>query len=53
MLERFFEKIDIDENRCWLWMATVTHDGYGRFSVNCKTLRAHRVAYALFYGELS
>lgn len=32
---------------CWVWLGTLDMDGYGRFSVRGRDLRAHRVAYEL------
>lgn len=54
ILERFEEKYTPDPNTgCWLWMAGIDSDGYGRFSENNKTIRAHRVSYRLFVDTIS
>lgn len=44
----FWAKVDkrgVDE--CWHWLGAVGHRGYGRFGVNGKNRRAHRVAWLL------
>jgi hypothetical protein len=51
--ERFWQKVDrrgVDD--CWPWKASKFKQGYGRFSLKGRRLKAHRVAYALTYGEL-
>lgn len=37
---------------CWNWTANVYHDGYGRFSIGDKWVRAHRVAWELGKGPI-
>jgi predicted XRE-type DNA-binding protein len=46
--ERFFSKVRIEQNGCWIWTGGKDKDGYGRISIKRKTVRAHRVAYQLF-----
>ncbi len=36
---------------CWVWRGALK-DGYGRFTYEGKTYRAHRVAYEAFVGEI-
>jgi hypothetical protein len=44
-VERFWDKVEKREpDECWEWTACTDRDGYGRFSVNGKKCRAHRVA---------
>jgi hypothetical protein len=38
---------------CWYWLAAKTHNGYGRFKLDGKTQRAHRVAYVLTHGNIT
>lgn len=38
---------------CWSWKGSLLSSGYGRFFVNCKSYRAHRVAFYLFNGKIS
>ncbi len=55
-LDNLWRKIAIPadpNNGCWEWLAGKVHDGYGRFKVGRKTLRAHRVTYQLFNGSIS
>lgn len=54
VIERFWEKVrrgapDI----CWPWQGAVDKDGYGVFGVSTKvkSMRAHRVAFIITYGD--
>lgn len=42
---------EVDE--CWLWMARLDRDGYGRFKLAGKSLYAHRVAYQMAVGQIA
>ncbi|MFF7837586.1 HNH endonuclease signature motif containing protein [Streptomyces ossamyceticus] len=43
---RFWTKVKVDEVGCWLWIAALNRNGYGRFMDSNKITRAaHRVAY--------
>ena len=49
---RFLRSIDKTET-CWLWTGTKTKTGgYGEFSINNRTRKAHRVAYELWVGPI-
>lgn len=37
---------------CWVWRGALK-DGYGRFTYEGRTYRAHRVAYEAFVGEIA
>lgn len=37
--ERFWKKVKIEENGCWVWQAQVAPDGYGKFSLAASTGR--------------
>ena len=50
--QRFYSKIQQDDEGCWLWAGSVYRNGYGRMSVNNKTVLAHRFAYVLLVGEI-
>lgn len=56
--ERFWSKADWDINnteRCWEWMAYVEQgggQGYGKFRLGSRMVRAHRLAYELEVGEI-
>lgn len=47
--ERRFERGEIDA--CWFWRGALDKGGYGQFKYGGVYKRAHRVAYALAYGE--
>lgn len=47
--ERFWSKVDTSGD-CWEWQTYCGDDGYGRFSIDYKTKRAHRVAYEMVVG---
>lgn len=49
---RFESKIEKMPNGCWIWTDSKTEKGYGRFFIDGKQLRAHRVAYELYIGEI-
>lgn len=41
------------ENGCWEWQKRTDKNGYGVITVNDTTLRAHRVSYEEFVGEIA
>ena len=47
-----FWALAVHQGDCWLWLGSLDHGGYGKFSANGQTLRAHRVAYMLYFGPL-
>ena len=51
----FWEKVD-KSGDCWIWIASTTPDGYGKFTVRngrkTRTFRSSRVAYILTYGYI-
>lgn len=49
-IARFWEKVD-KSNECWTWTAATFANGYGSMCFHGKSVRAHRFAYALAYGE--
>ena len=51
---RFWAKVATNTNgACWPWLACRTSNGgYGKFRINGKTFRAHRVAYILQRGDI-
>lgn len=53
-IQRFWAKVDKSsgEDACWLWTASLDHQGYGKFGVKSATQIASRVAYRLEYGEI-
>jgi len=48
---RFSSKIEFGEN-CWRWLGGYSRSGYGKLEVAGKTVRAHRLSYELFVGEI-
>lgn len=53
--ERFLKRMGQPPNtdECWIWTGTQTPDGYGVLRANNKNTLVHRIAYELFYGDLS
>lgn len=56
--DRFFEKVKRTSG-CWIWMASLDHQGYGQFAIttlsgsgNYKPYKAHRIAWELRYGPI-
>lgn len=51
-LARFVARIEKQDNGCWLWTGAKNPTGYGHLSINYQDWYAHRLAYALWVGEL-
>ena len=51
VLERFERKFYVTPG-CWIWTASTVTNGYGKFFVNGKHERAHRVSYKLYVGPI-
>jgi hypothetical protein len=50
--ERLWKYVDErGEDECWLWRGAVRRRGYGVFSLNGRSVVAHRLAYELATGE--
>jgi hypothetical protein len=49
---RFVEKIDLDENGCWLWTRRLDNEGYGHVSINRCNWLVHRAAYVALIGPI-
>jgi hypothetical protein len=49
---RFESKFDVSDFGCWNWIGTVDRQGYGQFKFDGKYLKAHRVSYELYCGEI-
>mgnify|MGYP001567469602 FL=1 len=47
----FWSKI-YKTDSCWNWIMGKSDSGYGRFSYNGKTVRAHRFSYELHNGKI-
>jgi hypothetical protein len=53
VIERFESKFVLaPDSGCWLWTSPVNPDGYGSFSVNDKSYRAHRFSYKNYVGDI-
>lgn len=50
--DRFWAKVQKSNDGCWLWTAYIGTWGYGRFMLNGKAEKAHRVAWSLVYGPI-
>lgn len=51
-MQRFLEKVKVVKNGCHEWQALLHRDGYGKFSLDSKTVSAHRAAYRLLKGAI-
>lgn len=47
----FFKRVEKTDT-CWLWIGNIDANGYGRFYMNPKTTRAHRVSFFIHKGEV-
>ena len=51
--KRFWARVDRDAfGGCWLWMAHVDLDGYGKLRVNGRDTKSHRYSYELHIGPI-
>jgi hypothetical protein len=44
-LARFFSRVTVDENGCWIWSGALSNSGYGVHCWRTKVTSAHRVSY--------
>ena len=49
---RFLERVEISKRGCWQWQGHCRESGYGLFSLDKKTVYAHRMAHELFIGPI-
>lgn len=49
---RLLEKVNKRPDGCWIWTASGFWDGYGKFHLDGKSVRAHRASYELFVGPI-
>tara|TARA_R110000851_G_scaffold156925_1_gene299466 strand:+ start:43 stop:492 length:450 start_codon:yes stop_codon:yes gene_type:complete len=49
--DRFWNKVNKTED-CWEWTSSKTKKGYGEFSYNSATKRAHRLSYEDINGKI-
>src|SRR5712692_8182930 len=50
--KRFFEKIEINDNNCWVLKASDNLQVYGQFYYNGKTILAHRFSFEYFKEKI-
>lgn len=51
-INNFIDKIDKKNNQeCWEWLGSKDEWGYGFVKIRNKNLRAHRVAFEIYYGQ--
>ena len=54
--QRVQERVNVDENGCWVWKRPPTKDGYGQIGVKTdgvmKVYQAHRYSWSAFKGEI-
>lgn len=51
--ERFASNhIPVTESGCWLWTGSAGRRGYGSFSCNGRSMRAHRVSFEMAKGPI-
>ncbi len=52
-IKRFWAKVETNgKDECWQWLGCKTKDGYGRFVMFGRAVRAHRVAFVISNGEI-
>lgn len=51
-LERFMDKVELDNNGCWLWTSTILRSGYGTMWYRGQTISAHRLSYQFYIGPV-
>jgi hypothetical protein len=52
LAERFWARVaKAEPDECWDWTGRTDRDGYGRITENQIAMLAHRVSYAICYGE--
>lgn len=49
--ERFWRKVEKTDT-CWLWRASLSHNGYGAFQYDGRPRPAHRYSYELLVGPI-
>jgi hypothetical protein len=52
VIDRFQEKVKLDNNGCWVWKASRTTGGYGKFWFDGKLWLAHRWSYEYFVNQI-
>ena len=48
IVDSFWENAEVmEEDDCWLWIGTLSSNGYGRWRLNGREIGAHRFAFAI------
>jgi hypothetical protein len=50
--ERFMRHVNVTLNSCWLWTGQLDSCGYGTFSGTKLGVRAHRISWKLYRGDI-
>ncbi|MGD1044720.1 MAG: HNH endonuclease signature motif containing protein [Bacteroidota bacterium] len=51
-IERFFSKVNMIPNGCWLWTGYKDNGGYGRFWLCKGNVKVHRFSYEVHNGQI-
>lgn len=51
-LERFFQKVQEDDNGCWIWTASRSQFGHGKFKFERKSWSAHKWLWVCWNGDV-
>jgi hypothetical protein len=46
-----YVEVEFSVEQCRIWLNRLNPKGYGEFKLNGRKVKAHRVAYALYYGK--
>ena len=49
---RFWSKVNVASDDCWLWQSNLNHQGYGYYWHQGKSRSAHRIAYESLRGGI-
>lgn len=49
---RFWSRVQLVDTGCWLWTGSFMSDGYPKFNVRRRAIRAHRWAYEAMRGPV-
>lgn len=50
-VEAFWQKVEKQDNGCWIWTGAKVQNGYGQVRIDGTLLLAHRVAWWMSHGE--
>ncbi len=52
MKPKEFDEYILKTDTCWIWLGRKSKDGYGKFRVKGKEIRAHRYSYERVYSSI-